>query len=47
MVRLTAPNGSVFEASDECAPKLLAAGWKRAGEPDKPARKRTAKSKEK
>lgn len=47
MVRLTAPNGSVFEASDGSAPKLLAAGWKKAGEPEKPARKRAAKTKEK
>lgn len=48
MVALTAPNGAPFEASDESAPRLLAAGWKRAEEP-KPAaapRKRAAKGKE-
>ena len=45
MVRLIAPNGSEFEASDEMAPKLLAAGWSVAEEQKKPTRKRTAKSK--
>ncbi len=48
MIRLTAPNGAAFEASDEMAPKLLAAGWKRAEEPKPKAapRKRTTKAKE-
>ena len=45
MVRLIAPNGAVFEASDEIAAKLLAAGWKRAEEPKKAAPKRAVKKK--
>ena len=45
MVRLIAPNGAVFDASDEMAPKLLAAGWTRAEEPKKAAPKRAAKKK--
>ena len=42
MVRLIAPNGVEVCASDQDAPILMAAGYKKA-EPKKPMRKRTVK----
>lgn len=44
MVRLIAPNGAEFEASDEAAPLLVAAGWTQK-DAAKPKRKAAGKSK--
>lgn len=36
MVRLIAPNGVAFDASDEAAPLLLASGYAKANDTEKP-----------
>ncbi len=43
MARLIAPNGVEVMASEQDTPILLAAGYKRAEDPKKPARKRKPK----
>lgn len=47
MVRLIAPNGVDFEASDADVSALLANGYARADEEPKPAPKRKAAAKKK